>query len=171
VGKTALKLMKQSYQEQLKLRQLLQTETPLIEAIQALIEKNKSLEKEIKRAQFEKLNPQSLITQKKVVKTSKGDVEALILTLPGVGREELSKLNDSLREKMPLGVFIFASEGGECLLVSTPKSNKELNANTILKGLIARLGGKGGGRPDFAQGSVSNTQGLLELSQEELAKL
>jgi alanyl-tRNA synthetase len=94
-----------------------------------------------------------------------------VLSLPGVGRKELSKLSDSLREKMPDGILILANETGEALLVSTPKANKDLNAHLILKNLVEKLGGKGGGRPDFAQGSIMQTKDLLKVSLEILSQL
>jgi alanyl-tRNA synthetase len=59
-------------------------------------------------------------------------------------------------------VLIGESEGNtpKPLIVAVSKSLKTLHAGKITKEICGILDGKGGGRPDFAQGSVGNLDKL-----------
>jgi len=74
-------------------------------------------------------------------------------------RHLLSELSDKIRNKIKSGVVIVIGQGQNThpLIVSVTKDLVgPLNAGQILKTMAAEMGGKGGGRAEFAQGAAVN---------------
>ena len=72
-------------------------------------------------------------------------------------RQVLSEITDKIKNKLVDGIVVTIGKGPDSnpLIVSVTKSlSKDHKAGDILKELANELGGKGGGRPDFAQGAV-----------------
>ena len=72
-----------------------------------------------------------------------------------------------MKDKIQSGVVIVVGrgEGSHPVIVSVTKNwVPKLNAGKILGEVTALMGGRGGGRPDFAQGAAK------DLSQINLAK-
>ena len=51
------------------------------------------------------------------------------------------------------------------VLLKTFKKNKDINCSDLVKEIFNALGGKGGGKPDMAQGSVELNQGSEFVKQ------
>ncbi len=81
------------------------------------------------------------------------------------GDLDLRKLSDSFTDKYPTGTLVLKCEheGKISVLVRTGKNNKQVNCSQLFKENIGLLEGRGGGRPDFAQGSASNSQKWSEF--------
>jgi alanyl-tRNA synthetase len=79
-------------------------------------------------------------------------------------REVLSQLADKLRDKLGTGVVCLvgrgpdgASGGKHPIIVTVSKDlTAHVSAGKILGEVAKEMGGKGGGRPDFAQGAGEN---------------
>ena len=74
-------------------------------------------------------------------------------------RSTLSDINDKLKNKIQSGVIVILGKGDSThpIIVGVTKDlNKSVKAGDLLKHLSKDLGGKGGGRPDFAQGAYQN---------------
>ena len=72
-------------------------------------------------------------------------------------RATMAGLADRLRDKMPGGVIVLgaAIDGAVAILAAVGaqlKGDKRFNAGQLVRAVTARVDGKGGGRPDFAQG-------------------
>jgi len=73
-------------------------------------------------------------------------------------RETLAALVDRIRDKRPDAVVVLmaALEDGKVAVIAavgpTLKKDKRFHAGKIIKAVTAQLDGRGGGRPDFAQG-------------------
>jgi alanyl-tRNA synthetase len=83
-------------------------------------------------------------------------------------RKVLSDLSDRLQDKLKDGVVVILGQGdgSHPLIVSVSKSLiGKLNAGKILGQVAQTLGGKGGGRPDFAQGAVPSRSELDKARQ------
>jgi alanyl-tRNA synthetase len=86
--------------------------------------------------------------------------------------DDLQKMGDLFMDKFSKGVVLVTQVQGEklSLLLKTFKGNQALNCSEALRSLVGKWQGKGGGRPDSAQGSVDLKHGTL-LIQEALALL
>ncbi|PWU12836.1 MAG: alanine--tRNA ligase, partial [Bdellovibrio sp.] len=87
-------------------------------------------------------------------------------------REILARWADELKNKIQSGVVVILGKGQPAspLIVSVTKSlNPEISAGDLLKDLANGMGGKGGGRPDFAQGAVPHAE-KWEASTSALTK-
>jgi alanyl-tRNA synthetase len=69
---------------------------------------------------------------------------------------DLRKLGDLFIDKNPKGVVLITSVKGDkaSVFLKTFKGNKDINCSNILKVVLDANGGRGGGKPDMAQGSV-----------------
>jgi len=82
-------------------------------------------------------------------------------------REALSEIADKIKNKLQNGIVIVIGkeEGSYPMIVSVTKDASALvKAGDVVKFLAQKYGGKGGGRPDFAQGSMSQEPKLDELN-------
>lgn len=135
--------------------------------------------------QFEKLQEENTTLKKKLhdslnqaptpieeVDSKYGKIKTCIFHFRNLERNELKETADKVRDRMNApGLCVFAgakSDKGFPILVSKTKELGELHAGNFLKSLTEKLGGKGGGRPDFAQGSLDSIESLKSISLEEL---
>jgi len=95
-----------------------------------------------------------------------GDIRVLATT-PGVGEpRSLREIGDRFKEKIGSGIVFLAGEhGGKAalLLMVTRDLTPRFNAGMIMKGLAAKVGGTGGGRPDMAQGGGPHPKKIDEV--------
>src|SRR5258705_3111417 len=92
----------------------------------------------------------------KGVKTVIGQVESS-------DREGLRQLVDSLRQKLgSAGIVLGKPDGEKAALLARVTKNlpPKVNARKLLQAMVKTLGGKGGGRPDLAEGGVESTAAL-----------
>lgn len=90
-------------------------------------------------------------------------VKVLAAQLEGVEPKALRDTIDHLKNKLGNGVVVLAtvSDGKIALAAGVTKDlTAKVRAGDLIKELTAKLGGKGGGRPDFAQGGGSDLAAL-----------
>lgn len=126
-----------------------------------VLEKISSLQGELKEKarQLETLNDrlqsfeaQNLFNDQRPVK------DGLTLTLakvPNIDQGNMRKLGDIFVDKFPQGVlFLYGIEGDKTsFILKTHKSNKSVDCSKVLKEVMPIVNGRGGGKPDNAQGS------------------
>ncbi len=125
----------------------------LAERIKQLAEKIKSLEKGEKKKRSLDIAGRSkqLIDKAREV----GGVKLVSECLEDVSVVELRTLGDELKGKLKQGVIVLAAKSGAkaSLLIMVAKSLAEEHpAGALMKAAVAVMDGKGGGRPDMAQG-------------------
>ena len=91
----------------------------------------------------------------------------LVLRAEGVEQKGLRDYADKLRDKMQSGVVVLGVPEGEkvTLLVALTKdvvSGGKVHAGNLIKELAGIVGGRGGGKPDFAQAGGTNPAALDE---------
>jgi alanyl-tRNA synthetase len=90
-------------------------------------------------------------------------VRVLARQVPGVDAGALRELSDKLRDRMKSGVVVLGgAEGDKVLLLAavTKDLAGRVNAGAIVKEIAPIVGGRGGGRPDFAQAGGSDPSRL-----------
>jgi alanyl-tRNA synthetase len=140
------------------------------ERVEKLLDERKAAEKqiaELKRAQF------SGAAQAAAQTREVGGVRVLVRKADGLGAGELRGLVDDLRGQVKSGVVLVASagEGKVALALGVTSDLKDrLKAGDLVREISAVVGGKGGGRPDFAQGG-GNDPSRLDAAIERLYAL
>ncbi len=126
-----------------------------------LLERQKDLERQIEKLQ-EKLAADQAGDLLGQIRTVAG-VKLLAARIRGVEAKALRELADRLRDRIGSGVIVLGceSDGKANLLVSVTKDLAgKIHAGNIVRELAARVGGKGGGRPDFAQAGGNRPEHL-----------
>lgn len=131
--------------------------------IDALKEKIKFLEKEIRSAQSAKVDVNALAAQAQPFKSAQGEGRLCLVDLPIEDRDVLAQITDQLKNKIESGIVIVVGQGqgSHPIIVSVSKNlTGQIKAGDILKLVAGAMGGKGGGRPDFAQGAAPDRSQL-----------
>jgi alanyl-tRNA synthetase len=89
--------------------------------------------------------------------------------------DELLALADAVRERLPNGVVVLASEveGRAALVVSATDAavGRGVHANDVLKVMLPAVAGKGGGRPTLARGSGTQVAGIEAAVEAAVARV
>jgi alanyl-tRNA synthetase len=96
------------------------------------------------------------------VKEVKG-IKVLAHRVDNLERSQMRTLVDNLRNKLGSGVVALgsASDGTVSLIVGVTKDvTDRVQAGKVMQQLAQKVGGKGGGRPDLAEGGGPNTAAL-----------
>ena len=112
----------------------------------------KSLEREIKSLKGSAIDIDGLVNGAKAFKGGK----LVTASLDMDDRQLLSDLTDKIKDRIKSGVVVLVGKGDgkHPIVVAVSKDlNPGLSAGKILSEVATELGGKGGGRPDFAQGA------------------
>ncbi|KHD89668.1 MAG: alanyl-tRNA synthetase [Bdellovibrio sp. ArHS] len=132
----------------------------LAHRVETLKEQIKFMEKEMKKLQGGQVNVDDLAAKALTFKTKAGASAKLVLAdLALDDRQVLAEVTDHLKNKIQNGVVVVVGqgEGSNPIIVSVSKEiTTETKAGDLLKEVAAIMGGKGGGRPDFAQGAAPN---------------
>ena len=102
------------------------------------------------------------------------DVKVLAVQVDASSRDALREMADQLRAKLGTSVVALGAsfDGQQAFVVGASRDAIERGANAgdILKQALAAAGGKGGGRPDFAQGGVKEA-GQLGVALAQVVPL
>ena len=138
----------------------LKTELPRVpERIGVLQSTVKGLKKDLERAQNAGAGTDldTLLNKTTVIE----GVPLLLAKVEIANRGMLAKLMDKARDKAPEAAIVFLADlDGAAVVIgglgSSLKKNKELHIGRFVSQVCQALDGKGGGRPDFAQGGGKN---------------
>jgi alanyl-tRNA synthetase len=119
----------------------------------ALIDKNRQLERELDQLKAKMVASQGadLVAQAQTI----NGVKVIISLLEGVEPKSLRDAMDQLRNKLGSGVVMLAvSQGDKASIVAgvTQDLTDKIKAGDLIRHTASSMSGKGGGRPDMAQG-------------------
>lgn len=133
----------------------------IVERVVQLADKTRDLEK-----QLERLNQKLASSQAKELAQNTQEIngaKVLVTRLDGLDSKALRSLADDMKSKIHDGVVILASVADNkiALTASVGKNlTNNIKAGDIIRQLCEKLGGRGGGKPDFAQGGAVDVANL-----------
>lgn len=136
----------------------------LVSKVQVLLDSNRQLEKELAqlKAKLASAAGSDLAGQAETV----NGVTVLAVELEGADSKSLRDTMDQLKNKLGSAVILLATaDGDKVSLVAgvTKDLTDTYKAGALMKTVAAIAGGKGGGRPDMAQGGGNNPQAIPEV--------
>ncbi len=141
-----------------EVREALQVpEEQLVQKVERLKEELKEKERELERLK-RKLATAQVDEVVEGAPTVNG-VKVVTAKLDGFGGKELAEIADVIRNKAGSAAVMLVGlkDGKAFLLVALTKDlTDRLNAGELIKEIAPLLGGRGGGRPDLAQGGIKN---------------
>ncbi|MFL1731681.1 alanine--tRNA ligase [Moraxella oculi] len=144
----------------------------VLERVLVLTEKVKDSDKHIEKLTQKLASFEAKSLMDKIVDIA--GVPVLIAKVDNMDAKSLRSLADDLKSKLHNGVVVLASvsDGKIALTTSVGKElTAKVKAGDIIKNLCQSLDGKGGGKPDFAQGGandVANLDKVLTNLQDDL---
>lgn len=131
------------------------------ERVRSLVDENKRLQRDIQALQT-KLADASGSDLMANLREING-VSVLVSVVEGANAKALRGVADQVRSKIERGVFVLAAiEGDRAALVAgvTRNLTETVKAGDLFQHIANQTDGKGGGRPDMAQGSVADVIAL-----------
>jgi len=159
-GRNALEYLRSKKQELNEIKGLLKTESPA-EKIEKLIQDTKSLEKEIQKLKtgFSR----DMISDALREAQELNGVKIVKIRQDGLNQNELRILADNIKDRLKSGIIVVSSvnnsQAAIVCMVTKDLTNK-YNAGEIVKNISNIAGGKGGGKPDMAQGGTREIEKL-----------
>ncbi|SMN15336.1 Alanyl-tRNA synthetase [uncultured Candidatus Thioglobus sp.] len=134
-----------------------------VEKVAQLIKHQKELEKQIATFQKQLASNQGddLVGKAQDI----NDVKLLSTVVEGVSGKDLRDIADKLKDKLGSAVVVLAAVSGDkvSLVAGVTKDlTDKYQAGKILNHVAQQVGGKGGGRPDMAQGGGTDPEKLTE---------
>jgi alanyl-tRNA synthetase len=147
----------------------------LAERIQKLLEQQKELEKEVERVKAQAMSRQFGPSSQDIQEIN--GVKVISQEVSADNPKDLRVMLDNLKDQLKSGVVVLGAkaEDGKAMLICgvTDDLSDRFHAGEIIKALSDKVGGKGGGRPDMAQGGGPDgdkLRGALEDVFKQLAK-
>ncbi|MFK5950469.1 MAG: alanine--tRNA ligase [Methylococcales bacterium] len=132
-----------------------------------LVEKNKSLEKELERLKSKLAASAGGALSSQAVEVD--GIKVLAVKLDDVDPKSLRDMVDQLKNKLGNSAIVLATVQGDkvSLIAGVSKDQtKRLKAGDLVNSVAMQVGGKGGGRPDMAQAGGNNPAALEEALKQ-----
>ena len=129
--------------------------------IEHLLKQNKELEKKLATAKHALITGQGS-SQDDNVREIAG-IKVLVSRMDGVDAKSMRDAVDRAKDKLQNAIVVFASvDAGKVRLAAgvTRNNTDRIKAGDLIKPVAEQVGGKGGGRPDFAQAGGSDVDAL-----------
>lgn len=155
-GMGAVKYIQQGDQQLNTLASQLKVKRPEVAArVQTMADKQRDLEKKLERLEQKLASAQAADLLSDV--QTLADTSVLVSTLSGIDGKSIRPIMDDIKSKLPNSVIVLVGDkdGQLALAASVAKSlTARIKAGDIIRHLASELGGKGGGKPDYAQGGA-----------------
>ena len=135
----------------------------VLDKINHLLDRQKTLEQELDAYKSKAANNQS--QELAAQATQIAGISVVGARLEGLDGKALNELLDNLKLQLPNSIVVIASaqDGKAALLVGVQGSaQSKIKAGDVISYLASQIGGKGGGRADFARGGGNDGPALIE---------
>ncbi|MGB1254387.1 MAG: alanine--tRNA ligase [Thiolinea sp.] len=133
----------------------------VVEKVTAALQKTRTLEKELEQLKGKLASQAGSGLADQAVEVS--GIKVLAANLEGADPKSLRDTMDQLKNKLGQAVVVLAAvKGDKISLIAgvTKAETSQYKAGDVLKHVAVQVGGKGGGRPDMAQGGGSDVAAL-----------
>ncbi|HSW63503.1 MAG TPA: alanine--tRNA ligase [Dissulfurispiraceae bacterium] len=155
-GRAAFELLRQKRDELKKIGELLKADKP-VERVEKVLADLKDREREIEALKAKSASQDALSIVDKA-QTING-IKVLSTRVNDLEPKDLRVLADSIRDRLGSCILVLASvkDGQAGLMAMVTKDlTVRFSAGELLKKIAAQVGGRGGGKPEMAQGGVAN---------------
>jgi len=175
-GEAALRQYQESTDAIRRIAAMMKASEPeLIEHVEKLLAGERAREKQVSllKEKLAQAAAAGLEAQARTINDSK----ALVARVDSLDRQQMRTLADSLRNKWKSAVLVLASaEDGVVSIVSavTKDLTGKVQAGKLVSAVAQAVGGKGGGRPDMAEGGgkdVAALDGALDTVRKQIETL
>ena len=136
--------------------------------VERLFLEERELKKQIEKLQAAEqgIEIENLLSQAEKHKSKTGDVQLVagVVGSTNEGMKKLREMADRIKQKIPASVIVLGVVESETqkpfLVVAVGPEVKGIAAGEVIKASAEHFGGKGGGKPDFAQAGGSQSAGL-----------
>jgi alanyl-tRNA synthetase len=159
-GRAALDYLRQKKAELDDVKGLLKTDKP-VEKIEKLVSDAKFMEKEIQRLKTS--SSRDIITDALKEALDFNGIKVVKIRQDGLSPNELRLLADNLRDRIQSGIVVASSvtnSHAAVVCMVTKDLTNRYSAGEILKHISRIAGGKGGGKPEMAQGGIKDVEKL-----------
>lgn len=134
-------------------------------------EKQRELEKQLEQLsqKLASLQAVSLLDQA----ISIGEYQILIAKVAGIDGKSIRGLTDTLKSRLTNGIIVIVGETDDLAITASVAKGAQdkVKAGDIIRHLASELGGKGGGKPDYAQGGAPKSDKLATVLEALQTKL
>ena len=151
------------------------SEPELVEHVERLLAGDRALEKQV--IQLKEKLAQAAVAGLEAQAGTVKDSKILVARVDSLDRQQMRTLADSLRNQWKSAVLVLASaEDGAVSIVAavTKDLTGKVQAGKLVSAVAQAVGGKGGGRPDMAEGGGKDAaalDGALDKIRKEIATL
>ncbi len=167
-GERAVERYQQANDALKRLAEMMKVSEPeLVEQVEKVLAREHSLAKQVEQLK-NKLAQSAAGEVENQARTIK-NVRVLAIHLDGMDRAQLRALADSLRNKWKTAVVVLASaEDSNVSIVSavTKDLTSKVHAGKLAGSVAQAVGGKGGGRPDMAEGGGKDPSALAAALEQ-----
>ncbi len=177
-GDKALQFVQSCEANYHEVMQLLHTnDKQIVEKVNQVLHEHKQLEKKIALLENKVASNKAKDLWKNVTKSN--EISYLFDTLKNDTLENLRTIVDNFKDKYPSGIIVLANhlENDKVQLICAVGKtlHNKAKAGEIVKNITSQLNGRGGGRPDFAQGggvsTIENLKQVMQNSYQEIKNL
>ncbi|SEA49591.1 alanine--tRNA ligase [Microbulbifer marinus] len=139
----------------------------LADKVEQLLTNNRRLEKEIAQLKTKLASGAGGDLSSQAVEVA--GLKLLAVSIEGADPKSLRDLADQMKNKLGSGVVLLAAPGDDkvALVAAVTKDlTGRVSAGDLMRFAAAKLGGKGGGRPDMAQGGGTDVAALPAMLKE-----